>query len=196
MAKSDSPSGVPRRWREGEASYLRHEDDDWIDEVRIVTVPRWKESEISGDEWRFSQRIELYRKGQLLATSGAHKMRDAVAMLPGLLIGWGGGSHIGGAFDEEPERTQEFWNAFCFNPGCPEQATFEFRRKHHYCREGEAHDREWRIEHLRFCERHKHRGDCGFNDADANYEVVALRMPDGTWKPVAEGQQGGSSAAP
>lgn len=167
-------------------SFVRHEDDEWIDEVRIVTVPRWKESELSGDEWRFSTRIEVFRKGQLLARSGAGRMKDAVSMLPGLLLSWGGGSHIGGAFEEEPGRPSEFWDEFCFNPGCPEQAAVEFRRKHHYCREGEAHDRDWRVEHVRFCERHKRRGDCGLNDADRNYEVVALRLPDGTWKPIEE----------
>jgi len=165
-------------------SYVRHEDDEWIDEVRIVTAPRWKESELSGDEWRFSSRIELYRKGVLLARSGSGRMRHAVAMLPSLLAGWGGGTHIGGAFEEEPDRGQEFWNAFCFNPGCAEPATLEFRREHHYCTEGEAHDRDWRVEHIRFCERHKRRGDCGLNDADRNYTVVALLMPDGSWKPV------------
>lgn len=166
-------------------TFVRHSDDEWIDEVRIVTVPRWKESELSGDEWRFSSRIELYRKGQLLARSGAGRMRDAIALLPGLLIGWGGGSHIGGTFEEEPDRPSEFWDEFCSNPGCPEQATIEFRRLHHYCSEGEVHDRDWRAEHARFCERHKHRGDCAFADADQNYEVVALRLPDGSWKPVA-----------
>ena len=167
-------------------SFPRHEDDEWIDEVRITTVPRWKESGLSGDEWRFSSRIEVYRKGHLLARSGTWRLKDAVALLPSMLLGWGAGSHIGGSFEEEPERGSAFWDEFCFNPGCPEQATFEFRRMHHYCREGHAHDAEWRIEHMRFCERHKHRGNCGFNDADTNYEVVALRLPDGSWKPVTE----------
>lgn len=86
----------------GQPSYLRHDDDEWIDEVRIVTVPRWKESELSGDEWRFSTRIELYRKGHLLARSGSGRLRNAVAILPSLLLGWGGGLHIGGPFEEEP----------------------------------------------------------------------------------------------
>lgn len=166
-------------------SLVRHHDDEWIDEVRIVTVPRWKESELSGDEWRFSTGIELYRKGHLLARSGAGQMKAAVALLPSLLLGWGGGSHIGGRF-EEVERPPEFWDDFCSNPGCPEQATIEFRMRHHYCDEGHAHDTEWRVEHARFCDRHKHRGDCSFRDADANYEVVALRLPDGSWKTVTE----------
>ena len=167
-------------------TYTRHHDDEWIDEVRITTVPRWKESELSGDEWRFSSRIELYRKGHLLACSGSHRLREAMAILPGMLLVWGGGSHIGGPFEQEPERPAEFWNKLCFNPGCAEPATFEFRLLHHYCAEGHAHDYDWLDERVRFCERHKHRGDCGFNDADKNYEVVALRATDGTWKPVAQ----------
>ena len=166
------------------ARFIRHNDDEWIDEVRIVTVPRWKESELSGDEWRFSSRIELYRKGHLLARSGSGKMRDAVSLLPSLLLGWGGGSHIGGAFEEEPERPSEWWEEFCANPGCPEQAVIEYRRAHHYCSEGHQHDAEWRVEHIRFCERHKRRGDCAFDDADANLIVVALRKPAGEWQHV------------
>lgn len=163
---------------------VRHHDDEWVDEVRIVTVPRWKESELSGDEWRLSSRIELYRKGHLLARSGAGRMKDAVTLLPSLLLGWGGGSHIGGAF-EEVERPSEFWDDFCSNPGCPAQATVEFRMKHHYCNEGHVHDTDWRVEHARFCDTHKYRGGCSFSDADANYQVVALRLPNGSWKSVA-----------
>ena len=47
-------------------TFLHHEDDDWIDELRLLTSPRWKDSELSGDEWRFSTYIEAYRKGILL----------------------------------------------------------------------------------------------------------------------------------
>ena len=34
--------------------FERHPDDEWYDEVRIVTVPRYKTSGLSGDEWRFT----------------------------------------------------------------------------------------------------------------------------------------------
>lgn len=37
-------------------------DAQAFDEVRIVTVPRYKQSGLSGDEWRISAAIRLYRK--------------------------------------------------------------------------------------------------------------------------------------
>ena len=39
-----------------------HHDDEWYDEVRITTVPRYKTSSLSGDEWRTSARIQILRK--------------------------------------------------------------------------------------------------------------------------------------
>jgi hypothetical protein len=31
-----------------------------VDEVRIATIPRYKTSDISGDEWRISAKIEFF----------------------------------------------------------------------------------------------------------------------------------------
>ncbi len=39
-------------------------DAQAFDEVRIRTVPRWKESGLSGDEWRISATVEFWRKGK------------------------------------------------------------------------------------------------------------------------------------
>jgi hypothetical protein len=51
--------------------YKRHRDDEWFDEIRleteagavlqIITVPRYKTSGLSGDEWRTSARIQIAR---------------------------------------------------------------------------------------------------------------------------------------
>jgi hypothetical protein len=165
-------------------TYVRHEDDDWIDEFRLLTSPRWKESELSGDEWRFSTYIEAYRKGVLLGTArGGQDLKDAAIALPQRLWFFGG-TAIGDAWKMEPDRDDEFWNEYCFQPTCRAGAIYEMRRLHHYCHEGGTHDRDWREERMRFCERHKRRGDCDLNDADRNYEVVALKLPDGTWMPV------------
>jgi len=47
--------------------WIDHPDDVFYDEAKIVTVERYKTSGLSGDEWRFSYKVELYRKGQLVA---------------------------------------------------------------------------------------------------------------------------------
>ena len=41
-------------------------DAQAFDEVRIVTVPRYKRSDLSGDEWRISAEIQFYRNGVLI----------------------------------------------------------------------------------------------------------------------------------
>lgn len=43
--------------------HKRLSDDHWWDEVRIVTIPRYKMSGLSGDEWRVSARLQILRKG-------------------------------------------------------------------------------------------------------------------------------------
>ena len=58
--------------------YPRHHDDEWIDEIRIVTVPRFKESELSGDEWRTSVRMQILRKGIVLRERRYGKIADAL----------------------------------------------------------------------------------------------------------------------
>jgi len=42
-------------------------DAQAFDEVRITTVPRYKMSGLSGDEWRISGKIQLLRKGRVVA---------------------------------------------------------------------------------------------------------------------------------
>lgn len=39
-------------------------DAQAFDEVRITTVPRWKESELSGDEWRISAKMEFLNRDE------------------------------------------------------------------------------------------------------------------------------------
>lgn len=65
-------------------TYKRHEDDDWIDEVRITTVPRYKTSGMSGDEWRFSACVQLWRKGHLMFERSFSKLHYAIDFLPAI----------------------------------------------------------------------------------------------------------------
>ena len=43
-----------------------HHDDEWYDEIRVTTVPRFKTSGLSGDEWRRSAKVTFLRKGIVL----------------------------------------------------------------------------------------------------------------------------------
>ena len=150
--------------------YKRHDEDEYWDEIRMVTVPRWKESELSGDEWRFSVKVEFLRKGHVVYTTGFSTLEyamKALATLPDKMMMGGDGEslkHLPDALDR----------SYCFNPGCKNKATVEYRLKKEYCQVA-PHDgghEPYFDTRRRFCETHKHRGDCAFEDSDANYEQV------------------------
>lgn len=134
-----------------------------FDEVRIVTVPRWKESELSGDEWRISARIEFYLKGHLIGERSFGSVQSALRYgdWAAVEIGEGGGF-------KWPDVT-----AICDQEGCKEVATHKHRLKKRFRNDGSEKEMLW-PEHRCFCERHRVRGDCGLDDADANYEVEAI----------------------
>ncbi|MBX9884281.1 MAG: hypothetical protein K2X68_04840, partial [Novosphingobium sp.] len=80
--------------------FVRHHDDSLVDEVRIKIVPRFKQSDMSGDEWRVHAQIDLLRKGVVLAASGARDVQAAVARLPWMLMTLGEGEEEQAAISE------------------------------------------------------------------------------------------------
>jgi len=199
-----------------------HRDDLWFDEVhlvgsegpvfRIYTLPRYKTSGLSGDEWRTSapieyshngkewteidytldlktssmklfpgiysdhhdlldveiHNIEFLRKGRMLYRSDydgqSQPFRDAAPHLP---IMWHGGVPAMGKYKE----IWADWFDWCFQPGCSNKAVSTYQLKFRWCRQG--HKDEPMGKYLRrFCKRHLRRGDCGLEDADANYEII------------------------
>lgn len=154
--------------------YRRHHDDEVIDRVSIDCVPRFKVSGLSGDEWRVSYVLRLYRKGGLLVERGFNRIDDAVAALPWVLRTWAEGG------DDEAEAR---WSAhlkieeeLCHQVGCGSRATVVVRLKRLTSSDGRYLATEemgsWR--HLRaFCAEHANRGDCGREDCDENHEIVS-----------------------
>src|SRR5262245_527631 len=151
----DRDNRLNKLWRDNKP------DAQAFDEVRITTVPRYKQSELSGDEWRISARIELLRNGVVIAERSCRNVETACMFLPGFIL-------------EAQDDGKAFFageDDFCDQEGCAEKATVTYRKKADYCREGhksEPHTTTIR----RFCERHKVRGDCGLDDADSNYERI------------------------
>src|SRR3989304_10108915 len=68
--------------------YSRHPDDEWVDEIKLEVVPRYKESELSGDEWRVSTKISIFRKGHLLHEETCGDIDTASGMLYAVLVGY------------------------------------------------------------------------------------------------------------
>lgn len=154
-------------------TYKRHNDDEWYDEVKIDVVPRYKTSGMSGDEWRVSARIRIYRKGVLLKERYLSKMDYAVDFLK---------ATIHEMSDEGFDGDHAQFERLCFQPSCKEPGVVEYRLiDEFYPSYGDKMPkREWRSDvRRRFCEKHALRGDCGLEDADRNYVLVSA--PDG-WK--------------
>lgn len=154
-------------------TYKRHEDDDWIDEVKIATVPRYKTSGLSGDEWRFAYVVQFFRKGILLFERGFGRLEWAIDYLPSLQHDYR---------DQATDTKDVDWDKFCANPGCSEDGVVEYELiDEYYPRIGKKVEKAtWRGPvRRRFCEIHARRGDCGLEDADANYTLISA--PPG-WK--------------
>ena len=142
-------------------------DAQAFDEVRIVTVPRYKQSGLSGDEWRISTRIEFWRKGCLVHEEHWGRIEGACAA-------------VGYFYQKAKDDGKGFYagennaegNPLCDQEGCSALATVTYKLKRGYDKEGNERPFMSSGEIRCFCDRHKVRGDCGLEDADNNYEVV------------------------
>lgn len=142
-------------------------DSQFVDEIRIVTVPRWKESELSGDEWRISARIDFYRKGVVVGQKGARDIEHAARFVDWFLVN----GRETGEID-----TPNTLGDCCDQEGCCKPWTTRLRLKKRYGRDGKeiapSKFMEGVVEYRAFCDEHKRRGDCGLDDADTNYETI------------------------
>ena len=141
-------------------------DAQAFDEVRIVTVPRFKDSELSGCEWRISAEVQFYRKGKLIFTDGCSNVENACYLV--------GSMHMKAVDNALGHFAGE--DDICDQEGCCKPATVTYRVKKEFSRDN-GHEWNKPLEHLtirKFCDRHKHRGDQSFDDSDSNYEQITL----------------------
>lgn len=136
-------------------------DAQGFDKIIIETIPRYKQSELSGDEWRISASTKFYRKGKLVHETGSSNIYYAAILC---------GSHIINAQDNgmgffAGERD------ICDQEGCEERATILAQKKFDWCKDGHKSETPSNAYRL-FCSRHAKRGDCGLDDSDLNYEKV------------------------
>ena len=140
------------------------QDEAWYDEVRIVTVPRFKTSGMSGDEWRTSAVAQFLRKGEVVASERFSDVKAAAAWLP-----WGSVSALETADFPDVEY-------FCAQPPCRELSDTFYRVKTLYNRDGSKAEHQypcWRG----FCARHSERADSNMEDRAGNYEWFAGDTP-------------------
>jgi hypothetical protein len=141
---------------------------EMYDEIRLVMEERWKESELSGSEYRYSCGIQLFFKGILVKTEGARDMNAAI-----MLLGWyklcGKDPYAG-----IPIEVQDQEKLCCDNIHCANPATKWFTLKRETSARGEWLEKEdgASVSYRQFCDRHAHRGDCSREDADDNYTAI------------------------
>lgn len=139
---------------------IRLDEDEWYDEVHITTVPRFKTSELSGDEWRYSIHVELLRKGRVMAERDWNRLEWALAGLQGWMLKLGDKGVEVHATDD-----------LCMQPGCSKPYTVEYRMTRRGCGHcGNIHRYAGDDYRRRFCDKHKRRGDSDLDDMDLIYE--------------------------
>ena len=149
--------------------FIPHPDAERFDTVTVDTVERWKESELSGDEWRFSYVARFWRHGICAASGGGSSIEDAL---------------VQAAANYSRTKTTDDGGYYgnlaevCCQPGCPKPWTVLMHPVRRYSSRGEELTRPYGEGDVRgFCERHRHRGDCGLDDNDDNYVEVETRFP-------------------
>lgn len=149
-----------------------HDDRHYFDEIHIRTIPRFKESELSGDEWRVSARIELMKKGETVFDTSFSNIDYCARWLPFGLVSdaWFADS-----------MTREIGKHYCDQPGCNETAISILRIITHYNAQGELASYQPDYMHRKFCHNHLQRGNADMEDRDSNYEWVEGEKPPEEW---------------
>lgn len=138
-------------------------DHQMFDEVTIRTIPRFKESELSGDEWRISAVIEFKCKGRVMHERCLRDVETALDFAK---------SEYHVACDNGRQYAN-YEARYCDQEGCLNEPTEFFKVKKQYNREGDISRHQFE-QYRSFCKRHSTRGDCGLEDADDNYERIAI----------------------
>ena len=136
-----------------------------FDEIRFCIVPRYKESSLSGDEWRQSVRVDFFFKGNAVHGFTARDMETAILFL---------GQEWTTAQEPIPGRVLALEKNLCDQPSCGRPAVITYRIKQEFSNRGEKLDCEdcYGIKYRRFCQIHMTRGDSSREDSDGNYEVI------------------------
>jgi hypothetical protein len=107
-----------------------------FDRIEMKIVPRYKQSELSGDEWRQHVEVCFYFKGELVKSFGCRDMEAASKLLGWHLI------HLSGEqYDEAiPDKVRELEEIKCFQPSCCQDAKHKYYLKELFSSQGEKLD--------------------------------------------------------
>lgn len=152
-------------------NFAQKPDAQGFDEVIIKTVPRYKTSGLSGDEWRISGNCKLLRKGKVIHEFNMSNVKNCAYSLPFHILRAGDDAKFYFAGGEDDKCDQE---------GCSRIATTLYKLKNIYCNEPYKHEGQKPDSdiHRGFCDYHKTRGNSDFEDQDSNYELVDERVEE------------------
>lgn len=140
-------------------------NDPFVDQVVIKTEPRFKTSHLSGNEWRFSYRVLLYRKGKIIHDEEYCSMDNAMRSLA-----------MRRPYNRITPKRTAYFETRCMNPGCTKKATVKYKLVKQGCSHcGHVRDRaalKYCTQRFRqFCKAHAHRGDASLDDSMDNYAI-------------------------
>lgn len=141
-------------------------DAQAFDEIRITTVPRFKQSGLSGDEWRISAKTEFMRNGIVVHETGARNVETAIRLLDYHFLE--ACDNAKGYFAGEGD--------ICDQEGCAKAATVSLEQTKEGCsRCGTVKEPEYSRPFRKFCEAHKCRGDSSLDDMDNHYKELSAK---------------------
>ena len=155
-------------------AHLRDHDHEAFDEITFKVVPRWKESELSGDQWRTSVAVVLKSNGLEVAARAYRDMDTALALAPAFIVD----VRESGRYEEALRVMHARDEHTCDQPGCAKPWTVKLKLKRRTSARGEWLDpsESAYYDHFRqFCGEHRERGDCSREDCDENYEAIEWR---------------------
>lgn len=154
-----------------------HHEAERFDHVTVEIVDRWKESELSGDEWRYAYCAYFWKHGTIQASVGGHSINHALLQAAAQFNTVTIAELDADNPDYKAFREQE--EQFCSHPGCGDLWVYLMHPINAYDDRGGKLEYPYDSLAVRgFCEKHRHRGDCGLDDSDDNYELVATRDED------------------
>jgi len=154
-------------------------EDDGVIDMTMERIPRWKESELSGDEWRYTMVATIMMKdwedggsiSEFIHGKDFAQMALRVAQRLDELMSYGNQLTVPYAVDKPSDIR------VCFQPACIRSPVNVFSIRQHYTGfpyQGHKMDDNYGGPSVRaFCKQHSHRGDCDLEDNDDNYELIA-----------------------
>lgn len=144
--------------------WFKAHDDEGVDRIVLSVVDRFKQSGLSGDEWRYSVDVSFHRKGKEVYRTHYGKMQWAIMALAYEWMTWP---------EKSPTPMWGLDEKQCAQYGCAEPAEVVYRLKEEFSAQGEGPIPDTLHNCRRaYCAKHRERGDSDREDCMDNYEVV------------------------